>query len=217
VTHVTAVIASHARIESLQQAILSLLENGYANLSVLIIADGNEKLLETVAKMDVGLLFNLYRRDYVFSMNRAMPFVSDAALYASDDLCFPKGFIKQAVNRLENEFPDKLGLIGFNTLSTPKNTPFAFGLMGKAFINQFPNYQVFCPDYIHYGSDTEMGMFAQKIERFHFMEDISVEHHRDKDLTYKLANKVRERDRRVYLARSQRGLLWGRDFGRLEK
>jgi glycosyltransferase involved in cell wall biosynthesis len=211
---VTVVISTWNRLEELKRTVRSIQESRYPFVSVLVVVDGNENILE-IAKLGVGVISNPTRMDYVASMNRATKLVWGMMLYASDDLLFPKEFIGRAVSKFEEKFPDGKGLLGFDTVSVPKNTKYAFGLMDSAFLDLFPKRQVFCPDYIHYGSDDELGRFAESINRFYFFDEIGIEHARLQDATSVLANEMRSRDEEIRLKRIGRGLLWGRTFERV--
>jgi len=211
---VTIVISTWNRLEELKKTVRSIQESRYPFVSVLVVVDGNENILE-IAKLGVGVISNSARIDYVASMNRAAKLVNGMMLYASDDILFPKEFIGRAVRKFEEVFLDGKGLIGFDTVSVPKNTKSAFGLMDSAFLDIFPKRQIFCPDYIHYGSDDELGRFAESIGKFYFFDELAIEHARLQDATSILANEMRNRDECVRLRRIARGLLWGRDFERV--
>jgi len=213
-TKVTVAISTWNRLKELKRTVRSIQESSYPFVSVLVVVDGNENISE-IAKLGVAVISNPVRMDYVVSMNRAAKLINGMMLYASDDLYFPKELISRAVKKFEEQFPSEDGLMGFDTASVPKNTKYAFGLMGKAFLDRFPERQVFCLDYIHFGADNELGRFAESINRFYFFDELAVEHSRLLDSTFVLASKVRARDEDVRLARLRRGLLWGKTFERL--
>lgn len=209
---VDAIISTYDRLESLKVCIKSILECDYKDVSILVMVDGNKKILDAVKAEPVTTFFNPERKDYVISMNTLLTHSEgDAVLYGSDDLKFTTDCISKAVVALQKHFPDGDGLIGLNSYeATP---PSAFGLMGKKFIDRFPGRQVFCPDYFHYAGDTELGEFAQKIGRFYFAEGAILKHtKRLSDSTIKLAQSVKWRDESTKIRRRTRHLCWGKSF-----
>lgn len=226
--HITVIIPTHDRIESLRRTLRSLGENPYPSLSVIVVEDGNPDLrpqvIDVVARfqaLPVTLIVNRERYDWPFSMNRALrAAVSDAVFYGADDLEFRPETFAVAAGAMHVCFPDGDGVIGFKqVLHNQKSQDFcdsAFGLMGRKFIERFPDRQVFCPDYIHYYSDSEMGEFSKAAGLFQFCPSAVVDHHRAKDNTWDLAHLVLKRDRQAHAERSKRGLLWGRSFERVQ-
>jgi len=145
------------------------------------------------------------------SMNTLLQYAhGDAVLYASDDLTFEKNCIEKAVKILKEKFPDTDGLIGIK--QDIKGCSSAFGLIGKKFIERFPHRCVFCPDFIHYSSDFELGRFARNINKWSYCESALVHHKRLKDKTWQVAHKVRDRDFQTMKLRREKKLFWGHSF-----
>ncbi|GAG26743.1 unnamed protein product, partial [marine sediment metagenome] len=89
----------------------------------------------------------------------------------------------------------------------------AFGLLGRKFIDRFPDSMVFCPDYIHYGGDSELGRVAiRHFERIYQCKEAIVSHLRLHDNTYNLARKVKIHDKKIYSRRKKKRFLWGVNF-----
>jgi len=213
---------SSSRTPMLIKGIESIQANTYKNVHVIVVADGNLDIFETTGTYfenkkseNVTIILNKERRDWVFSVNRVFKeFDSDYYIYAADDLFFPRACIEYAMIKMGERFPDGFGVVGIG-----KKHKCAFGLFGRKFVEHFPNRQVFCPDYIHYGSDSEllqtinkMGKIAQIAHR-----PSSVAHHHMKDETQRLAEGFRVRDQAIFRQRTEMGLSWGIDFRRIGK
>lgn len=157
----------------------------------------------------------LERMDYVRIMNLAVNYYvkrekSDAIFYGSDDLIFPPTLIEQCAETMASQFPDLDGLVCVR--QDIGGCQYAFGLIGRRFIERFPDSNPFCPDFIHYGSDMELGKAAQRLKKYRFLPDCALQHLRPHDKTWKLACAVQARDHRTMRARAKKGYLWGVNF-----
>lgn len=208
---------SSERIPMLTKTVESIQAGSYKNIHPIIVADGNPKIeREAKEKLHhVTVISNEKRKDWVFSINRVLKeFDSDYYIYASDDLFFPPDCIKYAMIKMQERFPD-----GFGVVSIGKKHRCAFGLFGRKFADHFPDRQVFCPDFIHYGSDSELWRTVSELGKFAFIahRPSSVNHARLKDKTWRLARGVRGRDHGLYFEREKLGYRWGIDFKLLVK
>jgi len=113
---------------------------------------------------------------------------------------------------------------GLNIANLPFNpniSEFCFPVIGRKFIERFPEYQVFCPEYHHFCADTELGIFAKRIGKFKFLRDARVETYHPnvgnapKDNTYWASRKNSQEDQRIFTARKTAGFLWGDNFERI--
>lgn len=206
---------SSERIPLLIQTVESIQAGTYKNVHPVIVADGNPHIQEIANKKlhNVSIILNEKRIDWSASVNRVFKeFDSEYYIYASDDLTFPPDCIKNAMRTMRKRFPDGFGLV---TISKKNRCP--FGLVGRKFVEHFPDRQVFCPDFIHYGGDSELmrtvrelGIFAYPPER-----GSQVRHQRLKDETWRLARQIRTRDRTIFYKRQEKDYLWGVDFNRV--
>ena len=200
-----------------KQDIYISLINEYKDKIIWICFDGNMDSLKEIREYSPGpninFVFNKRRRDVVISYNKIMGMIknSGAILYASDDLVFYPQTITIAVNQLQRMFPDTDGVIGLNQYQDGrmKGRKYAFALMGRKFVERYPDYMVFCPDYIHFNSDREIGFHAKTLNRFHFCPEAKIVHIRLKDNTTALGRVVYARDKAVYRERQARKILWG--------
>lgn len=192
----------------------SLMAQSYSHVKPLVVADGNKHIYRAMNDLEIMCLFNERRRDWIFSINRVLSSVaSDFYVYASDDLVFDPDCIKIAMATMRRRFPDGDGVVSIRQiLEREKGCSTAFGMFGTVFANRFPNRRVFCPDYVHYYSDAELGRVASALGRLAHAENATVKHSRRRDETWKLAHTVFQRDKTMRAERRKRGFEWGLDF-----
>jgi len=211
--HVDIIIPTYQRPELLKKTIHSIRANTHKDVSIIVVIDGNPKILKDIVGMQTFFLINQKRLDWVASQNRALAMThSGAVIYAADDLIFDKFCIKNALKKLPKD-TDALVTITQNV----KGCSTAFGLLGRKFIERFPNNQVFCPDYVHYGGDAELGRYARSIGKLRLCPEATVIHKRLHDQTYLTAKPQEKEDFHYIKERKEKGLLCGRDFKRLKK
>ncbi len=208
---------SPERIPWLVQTVESLQAGSYKNIHPIIISDGSKDIYDLAKRHfnNVTVILNKERKDWVATMNWTLKeFDSDYYIYAADDLIFPPDCITFAMAHMQKTFPD-----GFGVVSIGKKHRLAFGLFGVKWANHFPDRQVFCPDFIHYGGDSELRRTTGKMGKFTFFPQrrSSVTHHRLKDETWRMARGVRRRDHAIYFKREEMGLTWGVEFKLIAK
>jgi len=212
--HVDVIISTYNRLEALKKCIKSITDGDYKDVSIFVMVDGNRKMINELKDEPVEILFNYERMDYIISMNKVLKHTKgDAVLYASDDLIFWHNCISNAVKAMKEYFPNTDGLIALKQIQ--KEGGAAFGLLGRKFIDRFPDNAVFCPEFIHYAGDTELKRFAMSIDKLRQCKEAVVDHPRLEDGTTELAHEVKIRDKQVYKKRKNRGLLWGHTFERI--
>lgn len=212
--HVDVIIPTWNRPALLEKTVESILASTHKDVAIFVVIDGNPKLLPIVSGWSMAVLYNKERKDWIYSINRALQYArGDGVFYASDDLEFPPTLIAELVAAMESNFPDGDGLIGIKT--KPTSVQGAFGLMGRKFIEHFPDRQTFCPDFVHYSSDFEIGRYARVHKKFFFCETVTLLHHRRFDETSSLAHMTRQRDRGIMSQRRGKSLIWGTTFERV--
>ena len=159
------------------------------------------------------------RLDYVARMNEGIKFWRgpgepsfDGLIYGADDIIFEPSSIASACAMMDSRFPAWDGMIA---LQQNGGTRYAFGLMGRAFIAHFPDAQVFCPDYVHYYGDTELGLYAERAGKVALCPDARLYHERAKDETCTLAMAEWQRDGLAFNERRAAGLVWGETWERV--
>jgi len=203
---------SSTRIPLLINTVETIQTGEYKNVHPVIVADGNRHIYDVALKKlhHVTVILNEKRMDWVFSINRVLKeFDSDYYIYASDDLNFRSGCIKYAMIKMQECFLD-----GFGVVSIGKKRRATFGLFGRKWADHFPDRQVFCPDYIHYASDSELMRCVRALGKYAYPPERTsmVLHARPKDETWRLARAVRTGDHIMRDERLEKGYLWGVDF-----
>lgn len=214
---INIIIPTYNRRKSLVRTIKSIQASNYKSIHIYVVIDGNEKSYQGYSNPSITVLRNEKRMDWVFSVNRVLKEMNDAdaIIYASDDLEFHPDLITGAVIASKEYFPDGNGIVGLKQSCQGGHA--AFGLVGRKFIQRFPGSQVFCPDYIHYGSDEELGRFVKSLSKFYFYQDIPIRHDRAKDETRELGLKVLDIDVATKKKRIENEFLWGWNFERVKK
>lgn len=217
--HVNLIIPTYDRPLMLKDCIQSIVKSTYEDKSIIVVIDGNRQMINELIDEPIAIIFNPQRKDWIWNMNRALnSFITDNIIYASDDIVFQPDCISIAVKAMQERFPDGDGLVAFKWTGVETVESPAFGIMGRKFIERFPNRAVFCPDYIHYASDSELKRFAMSIGKFYFCREAIITHKAPKDNTYRLAHEFRSEDARLYYkARPAKGYLWGKNFGLVTK
>jgi len=203
---------SSERIPLLVKTVESIQAGSYKNVHPVIVADGNPHIQGVANKRlhHVSVISNKERMDWVYSTNRVLrEFDAEYYIYAADDLIFPPDCIECAMATMRERFPD-----GFGVVTIGRKTRCCFALIGRKFVEHFPRRQVFCPDLIHYRSDSELLRVVKKLNKFAFApkRDSQVVHSRLKDETWILAKGVRAKDFLVFQRREKKGYMWGIDF-----
>jgi len=150
---------------------------------------------------------------------------ADAMCYLNDDVEFIDDTIDKIFLNFVYYFKDYDGVIGLNQYNLPKNQAVssAFGVIGKKFADRFPDRKVFCEEYHRFYLDFEMGLFANKLNKFKFCEDCKIIHHHPAfeqnkvDSTHMNVRKWLSKDRETFIKRQKAGLLWGETFNHLKK
>lgn len=222
--HIHIVIPTFDRFDSLKETIKSIERQIYQKISLTIIVDGNIEMIKNLEKEYLWKTFNfafdvqsnIYRQDCVISYNKVIgkTYHDSAIIYGTDDIIFRRKSIAIAADLMKTIFPKEDGLIGMNQLQNgrPKGRRYAFSLIGKNLANHFPGRVIFCPDYIHFNLDREMGIYAKSINRFFFCESAIVDHIRLHDKTTELAQAVYRQDRETWNQRQRRRWLWGKNW-----
>ena len=218
--HINVCIPTIARFDLIRKTILSIVwgmrPGCHKNLSITIIVDaGRKEYFDQLSNYYtihqkggfIKILFNKKRLGWPNSMNRIFWETDhDFYFYASDDLGFRSDTITKAMADMKRLFPDGDGVIGI-TQQLGKFCPAAFGLVGRKWVNRFPNRQMMYPKYIHFCSDSELWRYSRSIKRFH-LSKASVHHNRPFDNCKKLAQTTLTRDRRIWFPRRDSGKFW---------
>lgn len=203
------VIPTLNRLAKLERCIKSILNNTFKNYSLIIVND--------VYKQQAFKIWN----------TELVRFKAQAFMYICDDVELFPYCIEQAVHCLETSFPDLDGVVGLNQLNIPPNkegfSSSAMGLIGKQFTLRYPYQEVFCPDYISFHADAELGIFARSLNKFKFCKEAELIHYhpayfpQEMDETHKsVRNSAKiNADQHTWNKRQEKGLLWGKSWERV--
>jgi len=148
--------------------------------------------------------------------------IADAMLYCTDDVVFEIDTISEVLNNYEKYFPNFDGVVGINqiNISSKDKKEGAFGIIGKKYIDNFPNKQVWCPDYYRFYADYELELYAKSINKFVYCEDIKINHLHGSiygsDDTHIKVREWLSKDRETFFKRQKDDLLWGKSFKLIE-
>ena len=145
---------------------------------------------------------------------------ADGMMYLSDDVELLPGCIKQARMHYLLMYPRYDGVVGITQANLEgkfDTAPAAFGLIGRAFADKFPNRAAFCPDYKHLYIDRELEMYARSIDKFWFSIAALTHHHpctgrEFSDDTHTNIRRFKAGDKATWDERRRRNLLWGVSF-----
>lgn len=210
---VNVCIPTISRFELIRKTIHSILAGNYENVIITIIVDDGrkayyEKLKRRYSGNDqIKILYNEKRLGWPCSLNRIFKETDDDLyFFASDDLLFRPNTIQRAVANMEKHFPDGDGLIGISQ-NLNQYCPAAFGLIGRKWVNRFPDRQVMYPKYVHFAGDSEHWHYAKQKNRF-YKSHALVYHARPFDECKRKAQKTLLRDRAIWFPRRDSKHFW---------
>lgn len=223
---VNIIIPTYKRFESLKKTMQSIKNSDYKETFTTIVADGFDDRNGHFKDSQTNILYNSERKGWIFSMNRVLKLIDeDLYFYGADDIQFFPDCISKLVKAMKEIFPTGDGLVSArqhlilsrNRIKHKKSGG-AFGLMGRKFVDRFPDRAVFCPDYFHGGSDRELRNFAVRAGAYHLCQDAIVLHSREeKDETRRLRKEAQPQDHETHRMRMDRGLFWGESFERIRQ
>jgi glycosyltransferase involved in cell wall biosynthesis len=138
----------------------------------------------------------------------------DAILYAVDDMEFFPGALEQAVDEFKEKFPDDDGVLGFTQIGQNTFNPAGVALMGKQFVNRYPDKQIFYPEYFLFACQ-EIHWLAEKLKRFYLSPNAKIMHYHpsfhktEMDQTHKDGRIHTKKDHALITERKSKGLIWG--------
>ncbi|MHA1288567.1 MAG: methyltransferase domain-containing protein [Candidatus Thorarchaeota archaeon] len=219
--HITVVIPTRGRCESLLRTLDNIPREDYIDIQIACDGDQNtyERVLERqktdLAITRVELLPG--HNGSVFCRNYLIKDVSDGLLYATDDILFEKGAIQRAFEFFNQEFPDDDGVVGFIE-DLPNYCKTAVGLVGQQFLLRYPEKKLFYPRYFHFAcQEIERLVDVVELQKHVFAtrDDLRLSHAHpsvDKkylDQTHRDARKYAKRDHNLSRERRAEGLIWG--------
>lgn len=231
-------IATYKRPEKLKRLMLSLKKQSYKDYEVVIVFDNNDfqscRLVQGDAKPDWKILFQKGHKYVIGAWNRAVQemFIKrnyDGFMGLCDDVeMVDTDFLQKAVDFHKDRYADGDGVIGFKQ-ECPGHPQYTFKwygqtLMGRKFIERYAsvNYQICCPDYLHFFQDEEMYEYASSMDKFYRCQQAVLYHYhpsfikKEMDETHDIIRKgfdnPKNKDFNMRGRRSGKNYLWGKDF-----
>ena len=232
---VNIIIPTYKRFKSLVRTVHSIEESEYKDVHTIIIMDGFEdKRYEQFKNEKTEVRYNAERRGWIYSMNKTLKSLCDTPLehplesgyfYGADDIVFYPNCISRIVKDMKEIFPTGDGLVSAkqhlvlsHSRIKVKKSGGAFGLLGREFVDRFPDREAFCPEYFHGSADREIRNFAVKAGKYHFSQDAILLHDRSiKDETRRLRKEAQVEDHVTRRARWTKELTWGESFERVRE
>jgi len=158
------------------------------------------------------------RRMYpVALMNEAFSMTTGDVIFPiSDDIVFNHDTIRTGYKYLVDNFEDYDGIVGIKQQGLDNTTGLL--MIGKKFLDRFPNRKAFCPAYKSLYCDTEIANYAKKLGKFKFCASAVALHRHpvlDKkymDETHNVCRIPQKQDIENWDRRQGKGLVWGESF-----
>ena len=212
---VNIIIPTHlqSRLPRLENTISSIVHGTYKNIEITVGVNGNVSLVKKVKQLPVNVYSSPTNVDWIRMANSLIALnESDMVLYCADDVEFEPECIENAVKAMKEYFPDGDGLVSIDARNITPGAGSFFGLIGKKFIDRFPDKMVFCPDYIHGYSDIEIGRFTDLIDKQYHCDAAGLYQHKLKDESQTQATNQIDDDSCVWDKRHKQETLWGNSF-----
>lgn len=200
-------------------------------ISIIIPTLNRKQKLSRCINAILNNTFQSYRITAIEDINRTGVFAvqnkaltindQDAYLCLCDDVEIYPDCLQQLVDCMTSNFSDMDGVVGIK--QNPCDHPITrFGqvMIGHKFLSRFPPGQVYCPDYVSFYGDSELGLYAESIGKYKFCEAAQLTHYhptwypKEKDATHDYGRQEGrgELDKKIWAIRQRKGLLWGKSF-----
>lgn len=223
---VEVVVATYKRPDRVERMIRSVKAQRYP-ASLTVVADNGD--MDTAARFQNDPRINKFllmgQQWFAFGIWNQMFAESkaDIMVFVPDDVELEPDCIAAVAHAFERKFPDLDGVVGLNQQNLPTTRDTAgMAAIGRAFADRFPGREVFCPDYLNFHADAELGECAKRLGRWYWAEEVRLTHHHpdfsdaQRDEAYEQVRGQRERFQSVAQMRAQFGLIWGLNFVRVE-
>jgi len=210
------IIATRNRIAKLERTLQSVPKLDYQ--TICIICDGDIESFNHFSgyRDDIVVRSIPEHKGSVFCRNVGIKYTQDGILYATDDITFSPGSIQQAFELFNSTFFDDDGVVGFKQSRSTKDCPTGVALVGKKFLERYPNKQLFFPEYFHFSAQ-EIFRLCERIKKPTFItnNDLSITHYHpgfikeEMDQTHLDARLHHQKDRALSSARRASGEVWG--------
>ena len=218
------VIPTRNRRAKLERALASIpaSASGVA-IDVIVACDGDETTFRSflgAGRDNIRIVYFAGHRGSVFVRNAVIRETHDAVIYFCDDMTFYPGAIATVVDEFRSRFPDDDGVVGFGQEGIRgTGNPAAVALVGKKFIDRYPNRDLFFPGYFLFACQ-EVLAAAEALGRFYHAREARTFHYhpafnpKEIDQTHKDGRIFADRDKALREERQAAGLIWGLDRSR---
>lgn len=222
--NVTIVIPTRNRLAKLKRTLSTIPDLPY--VETWVVSDGDPHTAAWVRDCDKPRTLSVHIKQHMGSVcarNAVIPDIQDGVLYAVDDIDFLPGCIENAFEAFNRAFPSSQdGVIGICQIGHSNWHPTGVALLGKEFIDRYPNRQPFFPGYWHFAAQ-EIHWLASKYGVFRACPDAQIRHYHpdfgrngrvdrklaEFDKTHQDARIKGVEDRNLRNARKRKGLIWG--------
>lgn len=178
------VIPSYSRTDLLEKAIDSALNQDYPNIMVYVLTmcfpEIHERIRNKYYSNDkVRIYFFPKQAGWVECQNFISSTTHTNILYGADDIELYPDCVSVAWKTLNEKFPDLDGVVGLNQVNLAGHNPYkgAFGLIGRTYLNHFPNRKWLMPNFFGHFSDMYSTEVADKQGKFYFEPEAKLTHH----------------------------------------
>lgn len=217
--NIDIIIPTRNRWDKLQRCLKSIpREIPDITLNVIVICDGDyetaQRLIASSDGMAGRIIYVRVHSGSVFCRNLATQCAEDAVLYATDDIEFKEGAIEAAIDSMREHFPNDDGIIGFNQKNGKNFSAAGVALVGRKFLDRYPNRRLFYPEYFHF-SCQEIERLGKRLDKLVLEEKALLTHYHptynrgEIDKTHTEARAYRKKDLGISSDRRSKGLIWG--------
>jgi len=150
-------------------------------------------------------------------------FKADIMCYLCDDTEVFENTFNNVIKHFEDKFKNTDGMVTLKQANM-QGSDSAMGCIGKYFAFRYLNRQCFCPNFVSFYADTELGDFAKKLNKFHYGEDCLINHYHpaifkdEMDATHgTIRGNEKNIDIKVNAIRREKNLLWGESIEQINR
>lgn len=212
---ITILIPTRNRLDRLYKTLASIDSD---RADVVVVTDGDDVTYDAMVNGGVKCLRSPSHVGSVACRNMALRTLDmDGCLYATDDVEFCPDALDRVMLLFNETFENDDGVVGLK--QDQDHHPTGVALVGRAFLDRYPNHQLFFPAYYHFSAQ-EVYWYCKELEfrerRCFFVQDdqVSLIHKHPSvykklvDQTHRDARKYKSRDMKILCGRDLMGEVW---------